>query len=200
MCLMSQGKYDEARRVLEEMRQNIPFVPHLKRRLDAAILMDMARSEAQAGRGPEAWPMLCEAEAELMREPRLGVRFLGAQAWLLALRGEHQAAKEKSAAAEEALASYQGDPETIRTVHSDLARAAFAWGDFEVARSRWERYLETRPAPVSVPMAHCYLGNCYEALGDANAARTEYSRALETGIETYYTRQSRERLASLVPA
>ncbi|MDQ3814607.1 MAG: hypothetical protein M3347_11740, partial [Armatimonadota bacterium] len=67
MCLMAQGRFDEARQVLEDMRGNIPYVPDLARRMDAAILMDMARSEAEAGRGPEAWPLLCEAEAELMR-------------------------------------------------------------------------------------------------------------------------------------
>ncbi|MDQ3813401.1 MAG: tetratricopeptide repeat protein, partial [Armatimonadota bacterium] len=130
--------------------------------------------------------------------PRIGARFLAAQSWLLALRGEHDAAIEKAHAAEHALLNFLDDRETVRIVRCDLARAAFALGAFEPARAGWEKYLEAQPVPLSQPMAYCNLGRCHEALGDSDAARAAYGKALETGIETHYARQARERLAVLM--
>jgi pentatricopeptide repeat protein len=197
MCLMAQGRFDEARQTLEEMRANIRFVPHLARRMEAAIFMDMARSEAEAGRGAEAWPILQRAEAELTQEPHLGVRFIAAQAWLLAIRGEHEAARAKARAAEQTLMNYLDDKETVRVVSSDLGRTAYVLGAYEQANATWQCYLEAQPAPLNMPMAYFAQGRCHEALGDIETARQVYRSALDTGIETHYTQRARERLQAI---
>jgi tetratricopeptide (TPR) repeat protein len=197
MCLMAQGRFDEARQTLEEMRTGIRFVPHLARRLEAAIFMDMARSEAEAERGAAAWPILQRAEAELTKEPRLGVRFVAAQAWLLAIRGEHEPARAKARAAEQTLMHYMDDKETVRVVSCDLGRTAFVLGDYQQAIAMWQRYLEAQPAPLSMPMAYFAQGRSHEALSDQETARQTYQSALDTGIETHYTQQARERLQAI---
>jgi tetratricopeptide (TPR) repeat protein len=102
-------------------------------------------------------------------------------AWFLQLMGRHDAAVH------EAMYALELDPLSL-AINTQLGVAYYYGRDYDRAADQLRKTVELDPR---YPMAHIYLGQCFEQLGEFEAATAEFQSGLQTGEDPWL-------LASLV--
>ncbi len=192
------GRFDEALALCDRYRETRPVViPRLERRVQAVLLMDRARIEAECGRAEDAWNHIQEAHALLREDPKLGLKCEAALAFVLAARGQAEDSRHLAESVELGLADFDSDPSTCRGVYYDLGLAAGLRGDFAVGVDFWTRYLALGPDPVWQPTALYFRAECRRQLGQHALARDDYQAAVAMSLDTYHSRLARQRLSGV---
>jgi tetratricopeptide (TPR) repeat protein len=197
-CMLYWGKFEDARRMLDQAAKAHPLpTPSDERRSQAIIQLGRSWLEAECGNPQKAMECLREAMRTLGQEEKLGLACLCTEAWILACLGRHEEARQRLAEAQEKARSFPDSRATQADCWSLLGRAAYELGDDALCLQLWERFLQLRPDPVDVPRAQLYIGQCRARLGDNEAARAAFQAAKDTGLQTYHTHKAQERLAVL---
>ena len=208
-CLQTWGRWDEADDALHRA-EAAPAGP-LKKTSDRKkqlLLLGRARLEAER-ENPAAGLPLCEtALAAFVSDPKIALWCRAEHVALQAMQAEENAdaaiagtenarlAREESALLAEADAR-DGDRNTRMVVYAAVARSRFYRRAYDDALLMWKRYLDEKPAPVSVPKALFFRGKCWEGKNEPDFARSLWRDALQTGLDTRYTRLAQKHLDTL---
>jgi len=195
-CLRDLGRFDEARDVFLAARDSPAYAqPSAERRSQATLALGLSWLAAEMGDGKIAWDRLQEATVELSREDKLRLWCEATAAWILALLGRGDQARQKIAWAEEHLQPFAQDRTTLLGTLSALGRAASHLGDDQRSRALWERYLAAEPDLISQPKGLYFLGETHWRMGEREAARESWQQAVGLSLDTHYSRLAAERLA-----
>lgn len=197
-CMLSWGKFEDARRMLDQAAKAHPFpTPADERRSQAVIQLGRSWLEAEAGCPERAMECLREAAKTLGNEEKLGLACLATEAWILACLDRGEEARQRLEEAQEQAARFADSRATQTSCWALLGRAAWELGDDALCLQLWERFLQLHPDPVDIPRARYYIGLCRARRGDNEAARAAFQAAIDTGLQTYHTQKAEERLAVL---
>jgi tetratricopeptide (TPR) repeat protein len=194
-CLLTWGRFAEARQVLEQGANARGFaVPASERRTQALTALNAALLTAEEERPGEALAQVDVVRDVLQNDEKVGVTYHAIRTWLEALLGL-RAESESSARSALACAARMPDDRSAQLrCHTYLGRAALAVGEAESARLHFESCINLGPDPAEVPRARYFLGECRRAAGDLAGARAEWQAAVDTGLETRYVALARRRL------
>jgi tetratricopeptide (TPR) repeat protein len=197
-ALRRLGRFDEARSTFEQGRQAVPQNrPASVRRQHSLFDLAQIEVEVETGRWQAAAQRLEAVRPELEGEPKLRVWLLGYEAWVLAHRGDHDAARERLVSAEAASAALPDDPGTVRMLLSTAGLTRVVLGDPNGALRCWEQFLTLRPDPVDVPDAYCHIGEIHLSQGRVTEARVAFEHAVAPKIECHWGRRAARHLREL---
>ena len=205
-CFQVWGRFDEASDALH--RAEAAPIGTLKKTRDRQkplLLLGRARLEADRERPDIGLPPCEAALAAFASDPKIS---LWCRAELLVLRA--MAADESVDADDELLAREEtallteadardGDRNTRMVVYSAVARSRFYRRAYDDSLSLWKRYLDEKPAPVSVPKALFFRGKCWEGKHENAMASSLWRDAVLTGLDTRYTRLAQKHLDVALP-
>ena len=195
IVLRARGRFDEALARMEQAsRAGAMAMASNEGRMQAALKRWIATCQAELGRLDQAWENLSEATAELTADPKLILPCEAAWAWLLALRGDRDAAIGRTEMVLHAIEEKPPDASTQLDALELLGRALIVMGDFERAQHCWEQFLATPHPPVAVPIGEYYLGECRWQLRDPAGAREAFCCATAPGIDSHHARLAERRL------
>ena len=201
IVLRARGRLDEALARMEQAsRVGVMASSSSERRMQAVLNKWMATYQAERGRLDQAWDNLCAATAALGTDPKLVLPCEAAWAWLLALRGDREAAVRRAELVQHELDTQPPDASTQLDCLELIGRSMMVIGEVERAKCCWERFLATTHPPIAEPTGRYYLGECRWHLGDPAGARKEFRRATALGIDSYHARLADERLRELAKA
>lgn len=204
-CLQVWGRFDEAEDALH--RAETAPVGTLKKTRDRQkplLLLGRARLEAERER-PDAGLPPCEAAlAAFAGDPKITLWCRAERLALRAMLAEttesgDELAREETALLTEADAR-DGDRNTRMVVYSAAARSRFYRRAYDESLTLWKRYLDEKPAPVSLPKALFFRGKCWEGKGEMEFARSFWQDAVRTGLDIRYTRLAQKHLDAATAA
>ena len=200
---LAQGRFDEARRVLAELRKipisYNPAQPDGEReaRIQAVFDMSLAGMEVEAGNYEEALRVAQSTAPRLKPDAKMYLNLLATQARALGELGRCDEARVLAREIEARGATLQGNRYSRLTTEKAAAHLELHCGDGAKSRARWENYLRGKPDPYNVPQAHFFIGESHLKDGDSKGAIAAYRNAVAPGIETLYTAKARARLSEL---
>ena len=172
IVLRARGRLDEALARMEQAsRVGVMASSSSERRMQAVLNKWMATYQAERGRLDQAWDNLCAATAALGTDPKLVLPCEAAWAWLLALRGDREAAVRCTELVHHELDTQPPDASTQLDCLELIGRSMMVIGEVERAKCCWERFLATTHPPIAEPTGRYYLGECRWHLGDPAGAR-----------------------------
>lgn len=200
---VAQGRFDEARRVLAELRKipisYRPSQPDIEReaRMQAVFDMSLASLEVEAGNWEEALRLVQATAPRLKPDAKLYLNLLATQACALGELGRCDEARVLAREIEKLGATLQGNRYSRLNTEKAAAHYELHCGDGAKSRAHWETYLRGKPDPYNAPQAHFFIGESHLKDGDQKGAIAAYKVALAPGIETLYAGKARARLAEL---
>ena len=201
IVLRTRGRFDEALARMEQAsRAGVMAIASNEGRMQAALKKSIATCQAELGWLDQARENLSAATAELATDPKLLLPCEAAWAWLLALRGDRDAAIGRTEMVLHAIDEKPPDASTQLDALELLGRALIVIGEFERAQHCWERFLATTHPPVAVPIGQYYLGECRWQLRDPAGARESFCCATALGIDSHHARLAELRLRELSKA
>ena len=199
-CLRDLGRFEEALGMHQQACAAPAYAqPAAERRSQAVLALGLTWLKAEMGDGSGAWEALQRAVVELAREDKLNLWCEATAAWVYALFGQEEQARQKIVQADAGAARFAQDRATLLGTFSSLGRAAYVLEDFRLSQSLWGRYLALEPDIVSKPKGLYFLGNCALRLGQPDAAREMLQQAVSLGVGTYYARLAGEQLRAEFP-
>lgn len=158
-CLKAWGRFEEALVVLEQAQQARGFpTPSAEQRMRAAFSSECAVLKAELGDPEVSLIENRKALDGLQADAKLTAQYRANQVWFLALLGRREEVVAEAEEVEALLADFAGARGTQLSGYGALGRAFFVLADYSRSAVYWQRYLDLKPDPVSLPKALYFLG------------------------------------------